>query len=96
MDQQLLKDFAATADAYGYNWETVFEKFPELEGQDQQVLKDYVATAAANNWKFESINSKFPELFPQAPEPKEDQTQEDAPVTEENTASTSEDGSSES
>jgi hypothetical protein len=62
-DQQVLKDFIATAQANNYNYDVVMPKFPELEGYDLQVLKDYIATAEANDYNYEVINPKFPELF---------------------------------
>lgn len=62
MNEQLLKDFIATAEAYNYDWNTIFGKFPELQGYDQQVLKDYVATAQANGYNYAVVNPKFPEL----------------------------------
>lgn len=62
MNEQLLKDFIATAQKYNYNWNTVFGKFPELKGYDQQLLKDYVATAEKYNYDYGVVNSKFPEL----------------------------------
>jgi hypothetical protein len=62
MNEQTLKDFIATAQKYGYDWNTVFGKFPELKGYDQQVLKDYVATAEKNNYDYGVVNAKFPEL----------------------------------
>jgi len=45
MDEQVLKDLIATAEASNYNWEEVMPKFPELADVDLQVLKDYVETA---------------------------------------------------
>lgn len=62
MNEQILKDFVATAKKYNYNWGTVFNKFPELKGYNQQVLKDYVATAEKNNYNYGVVNQKFPEL----------------------------------
>ena len=85
MNEQLLKDFIATAQKYNYNWNTVFGKFPELKGYDQQLLKDYVATAEKNNYDYGVVNSKFPELgFNQEPVKKKESTE---------LASKSEDGS---
>ena len=72
MDEQLLKDFIATAQANDYNYDTVMPKFPELEGVDLQLLKDYVATAEYDNYNYDVINKKFPELFPDASKKKED------------------------
>ena len=75
MNEQLLKDFIATAQKYNYNWNTVFGKFPELKGYDQQLLKDYVATAEKNNYDYGVVNSKFPELgFNQEPLKKKEYT----------------------
>jgi hypothetical protein len=62
MNEQLLKDFIATAQKYNYNWNKAFGLFPELKGYDQQVLKDYVATAEKYNYDYGVVNSKFPEL----------------------------------
>ena len=62
MDEQLLKDFIATAESLNYDWNTVFGKFPELQGYDQQLLKDYVATAQANGYDYAVVNPKFPEF----------------------------------
>ena len=45
MDEQVLKDFIATAQANDYNYDVVMPKFPELSGVELQVLKDYIATA---------------------------------------------------
>ena len=63
MEEQLLKDFIATAQANNYNYDVVLPKFPELSGYDIQVLKDYIATAEANNYDYDTVNAKFPELF---------------------------------
>ena len=63
MDEQLLKDFIATAQAYNYNYDVVMPKFPELRGIELQVLKDYIATAEANNYNYAVVNPKFPEIF---------------------------------
>ena len=76
MNEQLLKDFIATAQKYNYNWNTVFGKFPELKGYDQQLLKDYVATAEKYNYDYGVVNSKFPELgFKQEPLKKKESTE---------------------
>ena len=45
MDEQILKDLVATAQANNYKWDVIVGKFPELKGYDTQLLKDYVATA---------------------------------------------------
>lgn len=75
MNEQLLKDFIATAQKYNYNWNKAFGLFPELEGYDQQLLKDYVATAEKNNYDYKKVNSLFPELgFKQEPLKKKDST----------------------
>jgi hypothetical protein len=62
MDEQLLKDLVATAQADNYNWDVVSEKFPELKEYDVQLLKDYVATAEKDEYDYSNINSKFPEF----------------------------------
>ena len=45
MNEQVLKDLVATAQANEYSWDTITPKSPELANFDEQVLKDYVATA---------------------------------------------------
>ncbi len=84
MDEQILKDFLATAKKDNYNWEIIFPKFPELEGIDQQLLKDYAATAKKYNYDYSVINSKFPELFgeQQTPDLKKKQEDEQPDTTE--------------
>tara|TARA_R110002074_G_scaffold26151_6_gene77188 strand:+ start:9332 stop:20413 length:11082 start_codon:yes stop_codon:yes gene_type:complete len=62
MDEQILKDLIATAQANGYNWGETIAKFPELKDFDIQLLKDYVATAENENYNYEVINEKFPEF----------------------------------
>ena len=62
MNEQVLKDLVATAQADGYSWDTITPKFPELAKFDEQVLKDYVATAEQDNYDYSKINSKFPEF----------------------------------
>ena len=62
MDEQLLKDLVATAQADNYNWDKISGKFPELKEYDVQLLKDYVATAEKYNYNYAVINSKFPEF----------------------------------
>jgi GNAT superfamily N-acetyltransferase len=74
MDEQLLKDFIATAQKYNYDWATVFGKFPELQGYDQQALKDYVATAEKNNYDYSVVNNKFPEFFQESKKKEEPST----------------------
>jgi hypothetical protein len=75
MNEQLLKDFIATAQKYNYNWNKAFGLFPELKGYDQQLLKDYVATAEKNNYDYKKVNSLFPELgFNQEPVKKKEST----------------------
>ena len=64
MDEQVLKDLIATAQANNYNWDVVMPKFPELKGYDLQLLKDYVATAENYEYDYSVINPKFPEFFP--------------------------------
>ena len=63
MNEQLLKDLVATAQADNYSWETIIPKFPELVDFDEQVLKDYVATAEQDDYDYTKINAKFPEFF---------------------------------
>ena len=41
MDEQLLKDLLATAEADDYNWDVIMPKFPEIADVDIQILKDY-------------------------------------------------------
>ncbi len=98
MDQQVLKDLVTTSVANDYDYDKVLAAFPELEGVDMGVIQDYVTTAVNNKFDYEKVNKAFPEFFPEyAPkkeEVKEDQTQSDATVTEDDTASTSGDGSS--
>ena len=72
MDEQLLKDLLATAQANNYNWDVIMPKFPELQGVDLQVLKDYAATAENYNYDYSVINPKFPELFSTTKKKKED------------------------
>ena len=64
MDEQVLKDLIATAQANNYNWDIIIPKFPELNGYDPQLLKDYVATAENYEYDYSVINPKFPEFFP--------------------------------
>jgi len=63
MDEQLLKDFLATAQADNYNWDVIMPKFPELADINLQVLKDYAETAIQKNYDYATINPLFPELF---------------------------------
>ena len=72
MDEQLLKDFIATAQKYNYDYDVVMPKFPELEGYDLQLLKDYIATAEKDQYDYAVTNAKFPELFAQDVKKKED------------------------
>jgi hypothetical protein len=62
MDEQILKDLVATAQANNYKWDVIVGKFPELKGYDAQLLKDYVATAEKHNYDYGVVNSKFPEF----------------------------------
>jgi hypothetical protein len=71
MNEQILKDFIATAQKYNYNWNTVIPKFPELKNYDAQLLKDYVATAEKYNYDYSTVNSKFPEFGFAKPKKKE-------------------------
>ncbi len=93
MDQQVLKDLVTTSVANDYDYDKVLAAFPELEGVDTDVIKDYVTTAVNNKFDYEKVNKAFPEFFPEYA-PKKAKTQTDAAVTEDGTASTSEDGSS--
>ena len=93
MDQQILKDLVTTSVANDYDYDKVLAAFPELEGVDTSVIKDYVTTAVNNKFNYEKVNKAFPELFPEYA-PKKAETQTDAAVPEDGTASTSEDGSS--
>ena len=88
MDEQLLKDLLATAEANEYNWDVVMPKFPEFANVDVQLLKDYAETAKQRNYDYDVINPLFPELFPVEPLKKK------VAVTED-TASPLVDGSSE-
>ena len=40
---QLLRDFVATAQNYGYDYDVIMPKFPEFEGYDVEMLKGYVS-----------------------------------------------------
>ena len=62
MDEQILKDFVGTAVKYNYDWNAVFNLFPELKNYDQQLLKDYTATAKKHNYDWNKTNSYFPEF----------------------------------
>ena len=88
MDEQLLKDLIATAEASNYNWEEVMPKFPELADVDLQVLKDYVETAKHYDYDYDVVNAKFPELGLKKKDASELTVQEDVmesttPVVEE-------------
>ena len=88
MDEQLLKDLIATAEASNYNWEEVMPKFPELADVDLQVLKDYVETAKHYDYDYNVVNAKFPELGLKKKDASEPTVQEDVmesttPVVEE-------------
>jgi hypothetical protein len=74
MDEQLLKDFLATAQADNYNWDVIMPKFPELADINLQVLKDYAETAIQKNYDYETINPLFPELFSAQDVKKKDDT----------------------
>lgn len=90
MNEQLLKDFIATAQKYNYNWNKAFGLFPELKGYDQQLLKDYVATAEKKNYDYKKVNSLFPELgFNQEPVKKKDSTVLDSKLEKPTSASSS-------
>jgi hypothetical protein len=62
MNEQVLKDLVATAQANEYSWDTITPKFPELANFDEQVLKDYVATAEQDGYDYTKVNAKFPEF----------------------------------
>ena len=62
MNEQLLKDFLATAKKDNYNWDVILPKFPELKDYDLRLLKDYAATAKKDNYDYSIINPKFPEF----------------------------------
>ena len=109
MDEQILKDLIATAQANGYNWGETIAKFPELQDFDIQLLKDYVATAENENYNYEVINAKFPEFgfASNLPVKKKDVGEDSADTStpflerikekiQDTTVSTSADGSSES
>ena len=81
MDEQLLKDLLATAEANNWNWDIVMPKFPELEGVDLQLLKDYAATAKANNYDYSAVNPKFPEFFPKKKDDSEPTSTEEPVVS---------------
>ncbi len=77
MDEQVLKDLIATAEASNYNWEEVMPKFPELADIDLQVLKDYVETAKHYDYDYDVVNAKFPELGLKKKDESEPTVQED-------------------
>ena len=67
---QLLKDFVATAQKYGYDYDVVMPKFPEFEGYDVEMLKGYVSKVEELNqgssvYDYTEANAAFPELFAQ-------------------------------
>ena len=47
--EQLLKDFVASAQKYGYDYDVIMPKFPEFEGYDVEMLKRYVSKAEEMN-----------------------------------------------
>ena len=69
MNEQVLKDLVATAQANEYSWDTITPKFPELANFDEQVLKDYVATAEQDGYDYAKVNAKFPEFKIQETDP---------------------------
>lgn len=96
MDEQILKDLIATAQANNYNWGVVMSKFPELSGYDVQLLKDYVATAEQYNYDYSIINPKFPEFFGDANATQQEPVQQEPIVKKKDgTELPSADGSSE-
>tara|TARA_R100000353_G_scaffold3438_3_gene5367 strand:- start:15983 stop:20257 length:4275 start_codon:yes stop_codon:yes gene_type:complete len=79
---QLLKDFVASAQKYGYDYDVIMPKFPEFEGYDVEMLKGYVSKVEEINqgsdvYDYTEANSAFPDLFPQK---KKDQTEGAAPL----------------
>ena len=96
MDEQLLKDFLATAEANNWNWDVVMPAFPELEGVDLQLLKDYAATAKANNYDYSVVNPKFPEFFPKKKDDSEPTSTEEPVVSATQAPTQEEPGLSES
>ena len=67
---QLLKDFVATAQKYGYDYDVVMPKFPEFEGYDVEMLKGYVSKVEELNqgssvYDYTEANAAFSELFAQ-------------------------------
>ncbi len=68
--EQLLKDFVASAQKYGYDYDVIMPKFPEFEGYDVEMLKGYVSKVEEMNqgsdvYDYTEANSAFPDLFPQ-------------------------------
>ena len=79
---QLLRDFVASAQKYGYDYDVIMPKFPEFEGYDVEMLKGYVSKVEEMNqgsdvYDYTEANSAFPDLFPQK---KKDQTEGAAPL----------------
>jgi len=64
MNEQLLKDYVATANSGKYSsFDEVNAKFPEFNDVDPQILKDYVATVNSGKYSnYDQINQKFPEF----------------------------------
>ena len=80
--EQLLKDFVASAQKYGYDYHVIMPKFPEFEGYDVEMLKGYVSKVEEMNqgsdvYDYTEANSAFPDLFPQK---KKDQTEAPSPL----------------
>ena len=51
MNEQLLKDYVATANSGKYgSFDEVNAKFPEFNDVDPQILQDYVATVNSGNY----------------------------------------------
>ena len=68
--EQLLKDFVASAQKYGYDYDVIMPKFPEFEGYDVEMLKGYVSKVEEMNqgsdvYDYTEVNAAFPDLFPQ-------------------------------
>ena len=64
MNEQLLKDYVATANSGKYgSFDEVNAKFPEFNDVDPQILQDYVATVNSGNYSnYGEVNKKFPEF----------------------------------
>ena len=81
---QLLKDFVASAQKYGYDYDVVMSKFPEFEGYDVEMLKSYVSKVeelnqGSDDYDYTEANAAFPELFTQK---KKDQPEGISPLAQ--------------